>query len=545
MASPTSESPTSADSVSAPVARLAIVVVALGALAVGLAVAPYKAFELDRFFVPKELALHVAALVLGVLALGRRSRVAYSGVDVLLALVLGLALLSAAFAPNHWLAARALAVTWSSLVVFWSVTAIAAGRPGRVRAVVAVLVVAVLAVVATGLAQAYGVDSAYFSTNRAPGGTLGNRNFVAHLAAIAVPLLLVSAVGAPRRLVRLAATLGLAVASGMLVLSRTRAAWLALAACVFVLLPGVWRARSRWQVTGMRRRLLLIALVVAGTVTAAVFAPNALNWRSRSPYLDTMKSVAEYSAGSGRGRLMQYTNTLTLALHHPLLGVGPGNWAVAYPAVVPGDDPSLAQDTGMTANPWPSSDWMAFLSEMGPPAAVLLAIAFLALLGDAGRQMFGARELEGYLRGLALAAVVIATAVVGAFDAVLLLPAPAFVVFAALGALRGPPVRRGLTLSRAGRRVVIAAVVLVGVGAAVRSALVLDAMRHYERGEWATAAREDPGSYRIQLSLAEAAQERGRCDLVREHAGRARALYPNAPIPRRLLAGCGVSARRR
>ncbi|MDE3173560.1 MAG: O-antigen ligase family protein [Gemmatimonadota bacterium] len=545
MAASTSDSSPSADSLSAADARWAVVVVAAAALAVGLVAAPYKAFDLDRFFVPKELALHVGALLLGAIALRRRSRIGYSGVDLLLALYLGLGVLSALFAPNHWLAARSLAVTWSSLVVFWSVTAVAAGRPGVARAVTAVLVAAVLAVVATALAQAYGVDSVLFSTNRAPGGTLGNRNFVAHLAAIAAPLLLVAAVGARGRLVRVAATLGLAVASGMLVLSRTRAAWLALAACVVVLLPGVWRARARWQVTGMRRRLAFIVVVVAATVAAAVFAPNDLSWRSRSPYLDTMKSVAEYSAGSGRGRLVQYTNTLKLALRHPLLGVGPGNWPVAYPAAVPGDDPSLDQATGMTANPWPSSDWMAFVSERGVPAAGLLVLAFLALLGDAGRRMFGARDLHDFLRGLALAAVVIATAVVGAFDAVLLLPAPAFIVFAALGALRGPPARRALALAPGARRGLLAGVVLIGAAAAARAALMTDAMRHYEHGQWITAAREDPGSYRIQLALAEAAQERGRCDLVRVHAGAARALFPDAPIPRRLLAGCGWSAPRR
>ncbi|OYV68066.1 MAG: hypothetical protein B7Z72_08730, partial [Gemmatimonadetes bacterium 21-71-4] len=88
--------------------------IAAAALAVGLAAAPYKAFDLDRFFVPKELALHVGALLLGVIVLRRRPRIGYSGVDLLLALYLALGVLSALFAPNRWLAARSLAVTWSS-----------------------------------------------------------------------------------------------------------------------------------------------------------------------------------------------------------------------------------------------------------------------------------------------------------------------------------------------------------------------------------------------------------------------------------------------
>ncbi|HEU4988545.1 MAG TPA: hypothetical protein VFT41_02030, partial [Gemmatimonadaceae bacterium] len=150
-----------------------MLVVAVGALAVGLWAATYKSFDLDRFFVPKELALHATALLVALPLALRRRRMEISGVDVVLMLFLMLSALSALFAPNHWLSARALAVTWSSLMVFWSVGAVAAGVPRRERAVVGVLVVAVLAVVATALAQAYGVDSSHFSLNRAPGGTLG------------------------------------------------------------------------------------------------------------------------------------------------------------------------------------------------------------------------------------------------------------------------------------------------------------------------------------------------------------------------------------
>ncbi|HVA58628.1 MAG: O-antigen ligase family protein [Gemmatimonadaceae bacterium] len=544
MASTTSTLPSSPDSGAPSAARAAIVLIGLGALAVGLVASPYKSFDLDRFFVPKELALHLAALCLGPLALWRRRRLGYSGVDLLLALFLALSAVSAVFTTNHWLAERSLAVTWSSLVVFWSATAIAAGQPARERAVVGALVLTVLMVAATSLLQAYGVDSTFFSANRAPGGTLGNRNFVAHLAAIAAPLLVVAAVGARRRFSSVMATLALALVSGVLVLSRTRAAWIALAACVIVLLPGVWRARARWQVTGMRRRLALIAIVVAGSVTAAVFLPNSLSWRSKSPYLDSVKNMADFSQGSGRGRLVQYTNTLKLALHHPLLGVGPGNWAVEYPAIVKRSDPSLDDETGMTANPWPSSDWMAFISERGIPAVALLALALLGLLADAGRQMFRARDLEGYLRGLALAGAVIATGIVGMFDAVLLLPAPALIAFAAFGALRSPPERRSLAVSGRMRAALLSCLVLAGVAASVRSAGMLDAMRQYEHGALTAAAHEDPGSYRIWMRLAEAAQARGRCDLARSHATAALALFPYAPAPRRLLAECRRSVMR-
>ncbi len=48
--------------------RFALRVMQIGAVAVVLAASTYKVFELDRYFVPKELALHLSALIAGLLA---------------------------------------------------------------------------------------------------------------------------------------------------------------------------------------------------------------------------------------------------------------------------------------------------------------------------------------------------------------------------------------------------------------------------------------------------------------------------------------------
>ena len=58
------------------------------------------------------------------------------------------------------------------------------GRTRLAYRVAAGLAGACVVASATALLQAYGlVESDYISLSRAPGGTLGNRNFVAHLAA--------------------------------------------------------------------------------------------------------------------------------------------------------------------------------------------------------------------------------------------------------------------------------------------------------------------------------------------------------------------------
>jgi hypothetical protein len=54
----------------------------------------------------------------------------------------------------------------------------------------------------------------------------------------------------------------------------------------------------------------------------------------------------------------------------------------------------------------------------------------------------------------------------------------------------------------------------------------------------ARAALFDPGSFRINMRLAESYAARGDCKHVRQYAGTARELYPNAAGPKRLLRRC-------
>jgi O-antigen ligase len=331
--------------------RRALRTLQLGALLVVLAALPWKVFELDRFFVPKELVLHAVALAATLLALRAGGPGISSGnaspeegapadrggvladprlVDLALAAYLVLGLASALAATNPWLAARALALSASGAALFWTGRRLAAvGLDGPL---LTTLAAATALAAGTALAQAYGIRSEYFSLNRAPGGTFGNRNFVAHLAAIGTPLLVLALLRARAAGGVVVSAVGLAATTALLVLSRSRGAWLAAGASLLPLAIGVVRA-SRLP-TGERlptRRLALAAFLPAVGIAAALALPNRLDWRSGSPYLDSMKGVVDYRGGSGRGRLQQYANSARMTADHPLLGVGPGNWAVRYP----------------------------------------------------------------------------------------------------------------------------------------------------------------------------------------------------------------------
>ena len=283
-------------------------------------------------------------------------------------------------------------------------------------------------------------------------------------------------------------------------------------------------------------------MIAAAGGGLALVAPNTLNWKSDSPYLETARSVVNYREGSGRGRLVQYRNSARMTLHYPVFGVGPGNWAVVYPRFASRGDPSLASD-GMTANPWPSSDWITFLSERGPVGFALLALAMVALLVDAVRVLRSDGDPERALAAWALLGTVAVLLVVSAFDAVLLLPAPALVSWALLGALSPPSRPRVVAeLPTPRRAAAMLLVTILGGLAILRSGRQVAAMSVFEAstraGRMERAAELDPGSYRIRMRLADGYARRGSCRNVRTHAEAARALFPNAAAPKRLLAAC-------
>ncbi|MGI8496245.1 MAG: O-antigen ligase family protein [Gemmatimonadaceae bacterium] len=526
----------------------ALLLLGCGAVVIAFAALPYKPFDLDRYFVPKELTLHLTALGAGLLCLARARTITVERVDIFLALYLLLGAIASLFAQNWWLAERAMTVSISGAVCFWCARTV--GRAGYGRALLAALALATVVAAGTSLAQTYGLESEYFSINRAPGGTLGNRNFIAHLAAIGLPILMLRTLDARRSGGVAMGGLGLGLLAAVLFLTRSRNAWLALAVSGALVVLAVLSTRSLWRDAPLGKRVRLLSVLAIGGVVAALALPNTLEWKSDSPYLDTVRGVVNYREGSGHGRILQYRNSIKLVESHPFLGVGPGNWPVHYPSVAARNDPSLDRDSGMTANPWPSSDWIAFLSERGIPAVVLMLLAVISIAVGAGRQWRNAQSASERLGALALAATLIVIVIVGAFDAVLLLGAPSLIAWSALGVLSASAApRRALVGQAELRGWAIALLLLTGSIAVARSAGQIQAMTIFTSATrpsaLVAASRFDPGSYRIRMRLAESYARRGDCGGVRAQAGAAHRLFPSAPAPRWQLEACGLKVRDR
>ena len=527
--------------------RLAAIVIQVAAFAVVLAALPYPLFELDRYTFPKELVLCLAALAATLLCLASARRLTVFVVDALLVAYLGLSALSALFATNGWLAVRSLGVSLAGAALFWCARTVA--RAGRGDTLLVGLAAAVVLGAVTGLVQAYGlVETSLASLSRAPGGTFGNRNFMAHLVTIGLPVLLYVALEARSRPRFVLAAIGVWLAAAALVLSRSRAAWLGAGASgLFLVVEGLWLGRL-WMEERVQRRVLQLAAVVLASLALALVMPNRLNWRSDSPYLESLTGLANYKEGSGLGRLIQYGNTLEMAADHPVLGVGPGNWPVFYPHYMSPADPSFDGDDIIPTNPWPSSDWATVAAERGFVALGLLTLVGLSIaLGAWARVRHVTRQVPAFT-DLTIVATLLAVTVVGALDAVLVLPVPTLFAWVIIGALASSarPIRE-IPLTSRTRRIALAGVGLIGLLFVGRSAIQTIAMGVFTGGDRAAMARAamiDPGSFRIRMLLARSWARAGKCDRAIPLARAARDLFPNYPAPGQLLRACGIRPRR-
>jgi O-antigen ligase len=519
---------------------LALRALQVGAVAVVLAAVTWKEFELDRFYVPKELVLHLTAVVGGLSGLRAIRRLPFTLIDVLLTAFVLAGAVSAVFAANGWIAVRALAASASGVVIYW--TARALRQEGLAHSLLGAIALAVVAGTATALLQTYGVTTDFFSLNRAPGGTLGNRNSIAHMAAFGLPVILLVTLRATHWSRWLLAGAGATIVAATLVLTRSRAGFLACGAVVLVLAAALIAAPVLRRDARTWLRLAVVVLLAGAGIAGATVIPNALNWRSDNPYLESLTGVANYREGSGRGRLVQYRQSLNMAVRNPVLGVGPGNWPVEYPDYAVASDPSLdGSEPGMTSNPWPSSDWIAFISERGFAAALLLALALLGIAAGAIRQLMRTTDPDSALGATALLATLLAATVAGMFDAVLLLALPTLLVFATLGALL--PIAAVAADPRPSAAGTAAVIVLTSVAAigVLRSTAQLTAMGIYANtgsSTWLSrAAFIDPAGYDLRVRLARRGSGLDRAARCK-HAIAARDLFPNAREARNLSSGC-------
>ncbi|MBA2291109.1 MAG: O-antigen ligase family protein [Gemmatimonadales bacterium] len=521
--------------------RAAAHVLGIGLVTAALIALPTGPSDLDRHQLPKEMVVHLAVWLAVVLARPARPAGISRAMVWSCLMLVAWSMAASVTALNPWLALRATALTATGVMAF--ITARHLAAMGHATLLLGWAAAAAAIGAGTGLAQAFGFTSPFFARARAPGGTFGNRNFLAHFSAIALPVvgtLVLTARRTPGAVLAACATIAPAM---MIVLSRSRAAWLgSLVAGTVVVGVVLLQRRTNGAIPWTRIALVASGLVIAAALTFTL--PNTLQWRTDSPYTDTLGDLANASEGSGRGRILQYRNTTRLALRHPYLGVGPGNWPLRYGDVAPGNDPSWSHRDVIPLNPWPSSDWMALASERG-----LLALLWVVGLGIAiaWRGVRGLRAGdERALGGAGVLAIVAVVSVQGGFDAVMLLPAPLLLAAVATGALleradgATPLSRERLTAAVPKWWWLVPAMLAFGVLRSVEQNLayvVAGSGAQISRLRW--AGRIDPWSYPIRIALA----TREPCVRARDDAAAVLRLAPTWPAARTAARRCGVVSR--
>jgi O-antigen ligase len=412
------------------------------------------------------------------------------------------------------------------------------------------ITVAAAAVAAIGLLQHLEALPLAIPIISTPGSTFGNRNPAAEAVAMALPFGVRAAASSPKREARAALAAAVVVELLFVGATRTRGAWIG-AACGLAALALLVRARpSR---TG-------IVIAIAGIVAAALAAsiPGRFNPRDAgdnkrySGVAEVLEESLDTRATALRTRLGIWCRTVDMIREHPVLGVGPGNWPVAFPLHA---EPNALRDGVVTATRAPRqahNDLLERTAETGALGLFALGALAFAVAGAARRRLASGDD-DARSAAAASVASLVALVAIGAGSFPLEMPATIAIAGIAMGFVvgkgpgengaRGEPQRRPQILVQLGAVTASVLVLLCAVGRAERNVRgnwwlgVAERAMHRDRD--ATGAPEalvalehtlaaTPSSVRAELRTAQMLLREGRALDSALAARRALAIEPNA-----------------
>ena len=242
-----------------------------------------------------------------------------------------------------------------SLLYFLIVVTLGRGLVGVVS-VMSSLAWSVVVLIMMGLLEG-GAEGTRFGIGE---GTLSNPNDLAAALVMALPFCGWYVLGSGRSmLLRLPMGAVTACAAFMLLRTGSRMGLLALLAVGVVLL----------FISRGRLRLMVAVATVAGGLGAIFFLPKAIQQRFETIVENDVENADDnpdvsYAVASSETRWMLLKNSLRVTAHHPLLGVGPGNFS--------GENAKLTKGAGLRAN-WQvtHNTYTQVSSECGIPAALI------------------------------------------------------------------------------------------------------------------------------------------------------------------------------
>ena len=243
---------------------------------------------------------------------------------------------------------------------------------------------------AVGIAQYHEILPWEIPGIHPPTGFSGNRNLFGSLVVLLMPWTLNTFLRSSGSW-KIVAGLALVSGSYALVLSQTRSAWLAfmIMTLTFSLLTAICYKRLGVQLQLQAKRALMLtlaglAIAVALAVAGGQDSTLARSLRSRLASLSslTLSPAAEPANEAERNaydRLYVWKETWRMTQDAPLLGVGPGNWRVTFPAYGGSGAPSFENIDHLRVHP--HNSYLGLASESGLTGLLLfLLMGTLVLL---------------------------------------------------------------------------------------------------------------------------------------------------------------------
>ncbi len=541
----------------------------------------------DKFALPKELSLQILTLVVCAKVLADRNyqrAISSSWACWPSVLLCGFVVWSVvswlATATNAWEASRAVGIS-ASMLMLWVM--VGASNERDTVAIIRITVVILSCASVASTLEAVGFFPGLSLPHRGPGGVFGNRNYASHIFVLALPACwyLYRRAHCMRHVMWLSLATSLVIVP--IVFGRTRGAWLG--ALVALASGSLAYASGRQQRQKPRRRdferaslAVMILAIILGLASGRLI--TARLWTATpDPLTETARHIADASVGSGHGRLIQYSTTLKIIRDHPILGVGPGNWGVAYARYATADDSSYDRHAIDPVNRFASSDFLDLAAERGLlGVGLLLAALGISWLGclratqSSPARLSQPNDVTNYPtrvaprniaesttdrreelreRFIALTALVCSYIAMGMVDS-LLVQAPVTGVIAILAGGWSKKDRSPFPATRFGGRSAVPIFVAVIVASftvfsAARLARSLFVVATYSTqlslANLNTLTRVAPGEYALHVLVAKRAARVGNCRLMRDQIVAADALFPFRPLEPLLGSECSTGKR--
>ncbi len=157
-------------------------------------------------------------------------------------------------------------------------------------------------------------------TGGRPGGPYGTAAYLGAACSLLLPIAIGSAIdGLDGKQWRRAAAVAGAVGTIAALAAQTRAGWVGLIAAAAVAAPAAlpW-LRKRWRIVGAATAALIVVAIVSPIGSRAIAA-------------------FDFSDGTARGRIDEWQIGAAVAINHPILGVGPEGYRIAFAEGVDAD----------------------------------------------------------------------------------------------------------------------------------------------------------------------------------------------------------------